>query len=83
MWMVVAVIGGLTAKSVGLAAMHPACAHSSNEPGELSQWLNIVLVVVVIIIIINNKLAASQHALALKSKGERSCGYQMRVYAGQ
>ena len=58
--MVSAVIGGLTAQVYWLGRRvggHPALSlHSSNEPGELTQWLyhndssmNIVLVIVIII----------------------------------
>jgi len=50
---------------------HPALSlHSSNEPGELSQWLyhddstiNIVLVIIIIIIIINKQTLAKHDLL--------------------
>ena len=48
----------------GLAATLASSLHSSNEPGELSQWLchddstiNIILVIIIIIIINPNSVA--------------------------
>ena len=47
-------------KSVGLAATSALSLHSSNEPGELSQWLchddstiNIILVIIIIVVSLN------------------------------